>query len=95
MGEGEWAVLIKRLQAMEHNGGEGNHVRGRNNLKKANWEQLDYMNDDSINKYCQQSVYPHYKFLPMGWDEYGGDHPGTLRCKVIEVIRVPDGIIKE
>ena len=31
----------------------------------------------------------------MGWDKYGGDHPRILCYKVIEVIRVPDGMMKE
>ena len=31
-------ALMKQLQAMEQNGGEGHQVQGRNNLKKVNWE---------------------------------------------------------
>ena len=54
------------------------------------------MNDDNINKYCQLTVCPHHKVLPMGWDKYyGGDHSKTLCYKVIDVIRVPNGIVKE
>ena len=53
------------------------------------------MNDDNINKFCQLSVYPHYKFLPMGWDRFSGGHPKILCYKVIDVIGVPGGIKKE
>ena len=51
---------------MEQSDGKGNQVRGQNDSKKANCEHLDYMNDDNINKFCQLTVYPNYKFLPMG-----------------------------
>ena len=53
------------------------------------------MNADNINKLCQLTVYPHHKILPMGWDRYSGNHPRTLCYKMIDVIRVPDGIKNE
>ena len=44
---------------MEQNTKKGKHVQRQNKLKGANWEQLDYMNDDNMNKYCKLTVYPH------------------------------------
>ena len=93
--EKDKASLTKRLKAMEQSGVKRNQVRGQNHLKKTNWEHTDYMNDDNIIKFCQLTVYPHYKILPMGWDRYSGNHPKTLCYKVINVIRVPNGIKKE
>ena len=87
--EKEKAALTKRLKMMEQSGVKGNQVWGQNNLKKVNWEHIDYMNADSINKFCQLTVYPDYKILPMGWDRYSGNHPRTLCYKMIDVIRVP------
>ena len=53
------------------------------------------MNANTINKYCQLTIYPHYKILSVGWDRYSGNHSKTLCYKVIDVIRVPDGMKKE
>ena len=33
--------------------------------------------------------------MPMGWDRYSDGHPKTLCYKMIDVIRVPDGLRKE
>jgi uncharacterized protein YbdZ (MbtH family) len=86
----EKAALTERLRKMEDIGVEGITVRGRNNLKKKNWEHHDFMNADNINKYCQLTIYPHLKILPVGWDRYCENNSRTLCCKVIDVIRVPD-----
>ena len=80
---------------MEESGVKGNQVRGQNNLRKDDWEHIDYMNADNINKLCQLTGYPYYKILPMGWERYSGNHPKTLCYKVIDVSRVPNGIEKE
>ena len=53
----EKAALTDRLKKMENIGVKGNQVRGRNNLKKSNWEHMDYMNADNINKYCQLTIF--------------------------------------
>ena len=89
--ERQKAAPTERLEEMEENGLKGNQVRGWNNLKKSNWEHMDYMNADNINKYCQLTIYLHYKILPVGWDRYSENHSKTLCYKVIDVIRVPDG----
>ena len=68
---------------------------GRNNLKRSNWEHMDFMNADNINKYCQLPIYPHSKILPAGWDRYSGNSSKTLCYKVNDIIRVPDGMKKE
>ena len=44
--EREKAALTERLEKMEEIGVKGNQVQGRNNLKKSNWEHMDYMNAD-------------------------------------------------
>jgi hypothetical protein len=91
----EKAALTDRLKKMEDGGVKANPVRGRNNLKKSNWEHEDYMNADNINKYCQLTIYPHFKILPVGWDRYCENNSKTLCCKVMDIIRVPDGMKKE
>jgi uncharacterized protein YbdZ (MbtH family) len=80
---------------LQDGGVKANPVRGRNNLKKSNWEHEDYMNADNINKYCQLTIYPHFKILPVGWDRYCENNSKTLCCKVMDIIRVPDGMKKE
>ena len=80
---------------MGQNGVKGNQVWGQFFLRKANWEHIDYMNADNINKYCQLTIYLHYKILPMVWDRYSGDYSKTSCYKVVDVIRVLDGMEKE
>ena len=92
--EREKAALTDRLEKMEEIGVKGNQVRGQNNLKKSNWEHMEYMNADNINKYCQLTIYPRFKILPVGWDRYCENNSKTLCCKVIDVIRIPDGMKK-
>ena len=75
---------------MEGRGSGGRQARGRNNLKKSNWEGSNYMNDDNVNKYWQGKLYPYYKFLSAGWNKSSGDDSKTLCYKVIELVAVPD-----
>ena len=91
----EKAALTDRLKKMEDVRVEGIAVRGRNNLKKKNWAHHDFMNADNINKYCQLTIYPHFKILPVGWDRYCENNSKTLCCKVMDIIRVPDGVNKQ
>ena len=93
--EREKAALTERVNKMERNGVTGNPMRGRNNLKKSNWEHMDFMNADNINKYCQLTIYPLFKILPVGWDRYSENNCKTLCYKVNNIIRVPDGMKKE
>ena len=76
--ETEKAALTERLDKMERSGVKGNPIRGRNDLKKSNWEHMDFMNADNINKYCQLTIHPHFKILPVGWDRYSENNSKTL-----------------
>ena len=53
------------------------------------------MNDDNINNYCQNKLYPHYKFLPTGWNKYNRGNSRTLCGSVLKCVRIADGDNKE
>ena len=65
-----WEKEIKdlkgRVRKMEGGSTMSKQVRGKNNVKKENWEGSDYTSDDNINKCFQAKLYSCHKFLPTG-----------------------------
>ena len=71
---------------MEGSSSRGRQKRGGNDLKKPNWKGSDYMNDDNVNKYCQEKLYPYDKFLPAGQNKYSEDNSKTSCYNVIGLV---------
>ena len=88
-------VLKGSVEKMEGGSTMSKQARGRNNLKKENWQGKDYMNDNNLNKYGQAKLHPYYKFLPVGWNKYSGENPRTLCGNVLKLVEIPDGKEKD
>ena len=63
--EKERKILKERVKQVESGMTMSEQARGRNNLKKENWEGRDYTNDDNINKYYEKNSILSINFFPQ------------------------------
>jgi hypothetical protein len=78
--------LAKKLQHQLLN---GEVHRGRDSIKKSEYDQNDHANSDIIANFCKKKVFPHHKFLHKSWKTYDPANKTSLYYKCCEEIDIP------
>lgn len=69
--------------------------RGRNKIKKKNFDGNDHTNQNVIADYLAWSIFPHHKFLDPSWSDYSPDDRGSFFCKILGQLSFPAGVPME
>ena len=65
--------------------------KGQSNLKNMVWTGTDKANERALGEFVRTHMWPHYKYLPKGWDVFN-DTKGSLCERVRGKVVVPEGL---
>jgi hypothetical protein len=63
--------------------------RGRNSIKKSEYDQNDHLNSDIVANFCKKKVFPHHKFLHESWKTYAPADKTSLYYKCCKEMDIP------